>query len=132
MFVGKSEIDPSVTSDTFNLSFGRDKKLNVKRLRIQSSIGKQFLGSSKKETFSYEITVRNLKSNGVILTIEDQIPISQTKGLDVDLKESSEAKYDSETGKLTWKLNLKENETRKIKFTYVVSYPKNKVVQNLY
>ena len=41
------------------------------------------------------------------------------------------AKYNKDTGKLSWDLNLQPNETKKIVFKYEVKYPKDKQVNGL-
>jgi hypothetical protein len=37
----------------------------------------------------------------------------------------------TETGILTWQLQLKPNETRKIRISYKVRYPKDQIIGNL-
>ena len=51
--------------------------------------------------------------------------------VEIELKESNGAKINAETGILTWDLNLKPNETKKIRISYKVKYPKDKIIDNL-
>lgn len=132
MYVGKSFIDPNATSDTLNLSVGRDKKVIVKREKITDvAAGVKFLGSQKKQTFTYEIRVRNAKKEPVNLLLKDQFPVSTDKNMEVELLESSDAAVNAETGVLTWKLNIEPGETKKVRLSYSVKYPKDKVIANL-
>lgn len=132
MYVGKSFIDPNATTDTLNLSVGRDKKVIVKREKITDvAAGVKFLGSQKKQTFTYEIRVRNAKKEPVNLLLKDQYPVSTDKNMEVELLESSDAAVNTETGVLTWKLSIEPGETKKVRLSYSVKYPKDKIIANL-
>ncbi|HEU4497434.1 MAG TPA: DUF4139 domain-containing protein [Flavobacterium sp.] len=131
MHVGKTFVDPNQTSDTLSLSMGRDKKIAVSREKIVDRSGTKFLSASKIQTFTFETTVRNNKKEAVHLTLKDQYPLSTDKEIEVELKQSDNAKINAETGILTWDLNLKPNETKKIRISYTVKYPKNKILENL-
>ncbi len=131
MYVGKTVINPSQTSDTLNLSMGRDKKVSIKREKVVDKSGTKFLSSKKEQTFTYDITIRNNKKETVSMKLEDQYPISTDKEVEVELKDKDGAKVNAETGILTWELNLKPNETKKIRLSYIVKYPKDKIIDNL-
>lgn len=131
MYVGKTFINPNQTSDTLNLSMGRDKKISIKREKVVDKSGTKFLSSKKEQMFTYDITVRNNKKEAVQLLLKDQYPLSSDKEIEIELKESDGAKINTETGILTWDLNLKPNETKKIRISYKVKYPKDKIIDNL-
>lgn len=131
MYVGKTMINPNQTSDTLNLSMGRDKKISIKREKVVDKSGTKFLSSKKEQTFTYDITIRNNKKEAVELLLKDQYPLSTDKEVEIELKESDGAKVNTETGILTWNLNLKPNETKKIRISYKVKYPKDKIIDNL-
>lgn len=131
MYVGKTFINPNQTSDTLNLSMGRDKKISIKREKVVDKSGTKFLSSKKEQTFTFDITVRNNKKETVQLLLKDQYPLSSDKEIEIELKESDGAKINTETGILTWDLNLKPNETKKIRISYKVRYPKDKIIDNL-
>lgn len=131
MYVGKTTINPSQTSDTLNLSMGRDKKITIKREKVADKSGTKFLSSKKEQTFTYDITVRNNKKEAAIILLKDQYPLSSDKEIEIELLQSDSAKVNTETGILTWDLDLKPNETKKIRISYRVKYPKDKVIDNL-
>ncbi len=131
LYVGKTYINANQTSDTLNLSMGRDKKISIKREKVVDKSGTKFLSSKKEQTFTYDITVRNNKKEAVQLLLKDQYPLSPDKEIEVTLTESNDAKINTETGILTWDLNLKPNETKKIRISYKVKYPKDKFIGNL-
>lgn len=128
MYVGKTFIEPNQTSDTLNLSMGRDKKVSIKREKVADKSGTKFLSSKKEQTFTYDITIRNNKKEAVELLLKDQYPLSTNKEIEVELLQSDSAKVNAETGILTWQLQLKPNETRKIRISYRVKYPKDQTL----
>ncbi|MDR6784024.1 uncharacterized protein (TIGR02231 family) [Pedobacter africanus] len=130
-YVGKSFINPNATTDTLNLSMGRDKKITIKREKIAEQTGVKFIGNSKKQTFTYEIRLRNGKKEAVDLLLKDQYPVSTDKDMEVELLNAGGASVNKETGVLTWKLNLKPGATETIRISYSVKYPKDKNILNL-
>ena len=130
-YVGKSFINPNATTDTLNLSMGRDKKITIKREKIAEQTGVKFIGNSKKQTFTYEIRLRNGKKEAVDLLLKDQYPVSTDKEMEVELLNAGGASVNKETGVLTWKLNLKPGATETIRISYSVKYPKDKNILNL-
>lgn len=127
-FIGKSVIDPLSTMDTLNLTLGKDKRVVVKREKLVDFSSVKFLGSNKKQIFTYEITVKNNKKEKITMLLKDQYPISTNKDIEVELLESNGAANNTEIGVLTWTVNLEPGETKKYRFSYSARYPKDKVV----
>ncbi|MFT3980114.1 MAG: DUF4139 domain-containing protein [Ferruginibacter sp.] len=127
-YVGKSFIDPSTTNDTLNLTIGKDKRVIVKREKMMDFSSTKFLGSNKLQTFTYELTVKNNKKDAVNFILKDQYPISTNKDIEVELLSADDAMNNKEIGVLTWKLQLAPNESRKVRFSYSVKYPKGKTL----
>jgi uncharacterized protein (TIGR02231 family) len=131
MYVGKTFIEPSQTSDTLSLSMGRDKKVTIKREKVVDQSGTKFLSSKKEQTFTFDITIRNNKKEAIEMLLKDQYPLSSNKDIEIELLQSDNAKVNLETGILTWQLQMKPNETKKIRISYKVRYPKDQVIDNL-
>jgi hypothetical protein len=127
-YIGKSFIDPNSTQDTLNLTLGRDKRVVVIREKLADYSSVKFLGSNKKQTFTYELTVKNNKKEKIIMILKDQYPLSTTKEIEVELLQSDKAFVNEETGVLTWPLELAPGEVRKLRISYSVKYPKDKVI----
>jgi uncharacterized protein (TIGR02231 family) len=130
-FVGKSFIDPNNIKDTLAVSLGRDKRIVVKREKLKDLTSKNFMGSSRKENYTWEISIRNTKADAVKIIVEDQVPVSQNTQIEVTTVDLGGAKYNKDTGKLTWELELKPNETRKLVYKFEVKYPKDKQISGL-
>lgn len=131
LYVGKTNINPNQTSDTLNLSMGRDKKISILREKVVDKSGTKFLSSYKEQTFTYDITIRNNKKEDIEMLLKDQYPLSPDKEITIELLNDGNAKVNTETGILTWELKMAPNETKKIRISYKVKYPKDKVIDNL-
>ena len=130
-YIGKSVIDPTTTADTLNLSLGRDKRIAIKRSLVKELSSLKTSGGSSRQVFTYEILVKNNKITDINLLLKDQFPLSTIKEVEVKLEDGSDAMVNVETGVLTWKIELKPGESRKVRFSYSVKYPKDKKIVNL-
>ena len=131
MYVGKTMINPNQTSDTLNLSMGRDKKIAIKREKIADKSGTKFLSGYKEQTFTYDITIKNNKKEAIEMLLKDQYPISTDKEITIELLDNGKAKVNLETGILTWDIKLGAGETKKFRISYKIKYPKDKFIDNL-
>jgi uncharacterized protein (TIGR02231 family) len=127
-YIGKSFIDPASTEDTLKLTMGIDKRVVVTREKLVDYSSVKFLGSNKKQIFTYEITVKNNKKDAIDITVKDQYPISENKDIEVELLESKGAVVTPETGEIIWNFKLAASEVRKIRISYSVKYPKDKII----
>ncbi|MBS1640662.1 MAG: mucoidy inhibitor MuiA family protein [Bacteroidetes bacterium] len=127
-YVGKSFIDPNATTDSLNLTLGKDKRIIVKRDKIIDYSSVKFLGNNKVQKFTYEITVKNTKKETISLLLKDQYPLSTNKEIEVELLDANNADVDKDSGILNWQLTLAAGESKKIRFTYTVKYPKDKTL----
>jgi hypothetical protein len=130
-YVGKTFINPDNTTDTLNLTLGNDKRVVIKREKMQDFSSVKFLGNNKLQKFTYQITVKNNKSEAVNIVLKDQYPLSTNKEIEVELTDAANAIINKDTGTLTWNLSLNPNETRTLNFSYSVKYPKDRTI-NIY
>ena len=127
-YVGKSFIDPAATTDTLNLTLGRDKRVVIKKEKLADFSSTKFLGSNKLQKLTYEITVKNNKKDTVRMLLKDQYPLSTNKEIEVELVDDGGAEINRETGVLTWKLELAPGAIQKVRFAYSVKHPREKLV----
>ena len=128
-YVGESTINPNVSSDTLLLSMGRDESIKITRVELKDFTSSKLIGSNKKESYAYEIEVRNNKNVAINIEVLDQIPVSNNKEIQVEVEEFGGAQYNSEIGKLEWVMNIAPNQSKKVKFVYSIKYPKNQIIQ---
>lgn len=125
-YVGQSYIDTRNVEDTLRLSFGRDSKVLIERKLLEEYSDKKIIGSNKKDTYTYEIVIKNNLNINLVMDLFDQIPISQDSDISISVDEVSNALRNEETGILIWKVNLKPGEVAQYKITFTIKYPEHK------
>ncbi len=130
-FIGRTVIDPSIVSDTLEVSMGRYRSLAVKRTKLKAETKKQIIGPHKVYTATYKIELRNNSGNPVELTVEDQIPLTNNSEIEIELTTPDGGTLNKITGLMTWKMKLDPSEKGSITFTYTVKYPKEQEITGL-
>ena len=131
-YAGSSYINPNATTDTLEISLGKDERIITTRKRVDEKGSKpSFLGNTQRRSYTYEIELRNTRKEAATIEVKEQFPVATEKDIEIKLDQVSGAQVNSEKGELTWKLNLKPNETTKLIVSYTVSYPKGKYLSGL-
>ena len=125
-FVGKSILDPNVSSDTLHFSMGRDQSIRIQRIKVSESSTRRFFGSNQEQTMKWRITVKNTRQESVNIPVFDQAPISRNTSIEVSMEELSDGQFDKQTGIIKWPLQLQPGEQRDLILQYKVKYPKNR------
>ncbi|MFL5764507.1 MAG: DUF4139 domain-containing protein [Bacteroidia bacterium] len=124
-YVGQSYINTRSADDTLDLSLGRDNKVLVTRTKVKEFCNKKVLGSFYKETFAYEMVVKNNRKAPITIEVNDQVPVSTQSDITVEAIETSKGLADVKTGTYSWTYTLQPGEAKKIEFSFSVKYPKN-------
>ena len=127
-FLGKSRLDPTTSGDTLSISLGQDKSIVIQRKLVKEYSEKKFLGNNKVDSRMYDISVRNNKNEKISLTLEDQIPISTDKEIQVDNSTYKDGKLQETTNKVTWSLALNPKEETVKQIGYKIKYPREKIL----
>lgn len=122
-FQGKSFLNTQLIEDYLNVSVGLENSITVNRRNLLGKSRKSLMGISITEQFNYEILVKNNKSVEQSIQVKDQIPVSTSKDIEINTLDLSGAKLDPITGELSWNLNLKPNEVKKLVVSFSVKYP---------
>lgn len=128
-YVGVSEIDTRSVGDTLSLSFGRDTKIQVARKLKTEMRTTKVVANSKKDTYVYDIVLRNNRTVPVTLNLYDQIPVSRNSEITVSVEALSDGKKDDATGEVKWMITLQPGESKSVQIGYNVRYPKNAKIQ---
>lgn len=126
--LGSTVLDPGDAGDTLKLTLGIDKGVSVKRTLKRTYTRKHLIGNSKEESRTWEITVRNNKSKPINIIVTDQIPVSTSKEIEVEITEQSGAHIDPESGEVKWDLQIPSHGEKVVTLSYTVKHPKNKKV----
>lgn len=62
------------------------------------------------------------------MLLKDQYPISIEKSIEIDFVDNGGTSVNSETGGLTWKIEVKSRETKTYQFKYAVKYTIDRIV----
>ncbi len=133
-YVGKSELQNKAVGEKVELSLGIDPNLKIKHEQIKRFERNKGMISKKTEVeFLYKITMENYHPKSILLQVEDQAPISRNEEIEVsDIKLTPEpAEWNKESGKLTWKTEIKSKEKKEILIGFVISYPRESIVSGL-
>jgi hypothetical protein len=127
-FLGKSYIDLNEVSDTLSISLGKDNNVKISRKLVKEMSSKKLIGSNRTESKQYETIVRNTKKIPVNIIVQDGLPVSVNKEINVEDAHAPDAQVDKETGIATWKFTLQPATEKKLTIGYSVKYPKDKKV----
>ncbi|MFN7313638.1 MAG: mucoidy inhibitor MuiA family protein [Bacteroidota bacterium] len=127
IYTGKTFINGTV-SDSLTLSLGRDKRIQIQRVQLKDFSSKSLTGSTKRELNTWEITLRNTRKEPITIEVEDQIPVSTDKEIEVKLLNNGNAIVDENTGKLKWFITLEAEKSQTLRFSFEVKYPKDKFI----
>lgn len=130
-YCGEVYAAPDHAEEEFLLSLGRDEHIAVRRETVRVRTENVLLKGQKRKLSEFSIQVSNLSEQTRTVTVWDQIPVSTEKQIVVDQVETAGAKLDSETGKLHWDLKVEGKQTVEKRFSYAVSYPKDKQLQEI-
>ncbi len=124
-YVGQSYLNVQSTTDTLNVSLGRDKGVVVERIRRKSTNDKAVIGGKRTINVGFDINVRNTKAGAIDIEVRDQHPLSPQSEIEVKLEEKGDAVENEQTGQLTWNIHVEPKSTKKLGFAYSVKHPKD-------
>lgn len=130
-FVGKTFVDPANVRDTLDVSLGRDKRIVVEREKVKDFTSRRTIGANRRDRYTWEISIRNTRNEPVKIMVEDHVPVSQNSQIEVAVDDTGGARYNTENGKLVWELALNPNETKKVRYSFEVKYPKDQMIPGL-
>ncbi len=127
-YIGESSINTRYVEDTLDISLGRDNKILVTRTKKEDFSSKKIIALDRKESFTYEIIIKNNRTEPIDIELQDQVPVSQENEIKVEIDEISSATMDALNGKLHWNAKINPGESVKYTIAFSVKYPKNKTV----
>jgi uncharacterized protein (TIGR02231 family) len=131
VYTGKSFIDPNTTLDTLAVSLGRDKRIAISRNAVKEFTKSRIKGDTRIEEYTYEIVVKNNKTATADIFLEDQLPVSKLKEIDINVTDLGNSQLNKETGLITWQISLQPGESKKYRFSYSIKYPADKKIASL-
>ncbi|MCD7981714.1 MAG: DUF4139 domain-containing protein [Clostridiales bacterium] len=124
-YVGATHIGKEDETDEYRISLGRDRDIYVERRKLKQQQSQNLMGNLIRKDFSYQMRVRNRKTERVRVLVKDQIPITTDEKIHVDVVNQSNAYLDEKTGMLSWERDMSGDEEWVINLSFRVSWPKN-------
>ena len=134
IFVGRSPLALAAKDETVRLGFGVDEKVKVARTVVRRHEGTAgLIGSSRTDEREFKTTIRNAHEFAIKVAIEDQLPVSETEDIHVEMlpvsTQPTARDLRDRRGVLEWAFEAKPGEMREIKLGWRVRWPKDKAVQ---
>jgi len=132
VFVGRGKISASAKDDIVRLGFGADDKIKIERAVLKRNEGSAGLlvTTSKTDERTFKTTVRNGHDFPIKVAIEDQLPVSESEDIVVEMLPATTPPTASnirdKRGVLEWSFDAKPGEARDINFVWRIRWPKDK------
>lgn len=133
VFVGTIQLARVAGGDEIDIAFGRYdsiKVTHIERGRMEGEAG--LIRSRQTETRRYAMTVANLGTRSMPVSIRDSMPYAEDEDVEITLRASpmpDERDVEGRKGALAWRFTLDPGQRRDIAHGYDISYP---MEQNLY
>jgi uncharacterized protein (TIGR02231 family) len=127
-YVGSDTIAFTNAGTELDLGFGADDQVKVERVTIDRSTGTHgLLSSETTDERRYLITVENLHSRPLTITVEDRLPVAEDDRIRIErldgMTPPTEENVDDRRGVLAWSYEYAAGEKREIRIEYSVSWP---------
>lgn len=131
-YLGRTRVTLVSPGQEFELYFGVDERISVKRELIRRETDKKFIGDARRIRFAFEIRLENYAQERQRILVCDQIPVSRNESIKVRL-ESSEPKPSTqdELNRLEWDIVLAPGGKQNIRFDFSVEAPRDMPVYGL-
>ncbi len=130
-FTGNSQLKKVAAGEKFDLFFGTDDQVTVKREELKQRKEASMFGSNRA-SYRYLVTMANYHSQPLTVTLLDQLPLAGDEEIKVSLEEPSlKPEQIKNDGSITWKMPLKSGEKKELNFGILVEYPKDREISGL-
>jgi len=115
------------------LGFGADDKVKVSRATLKQVEGSAgFVAAAKTDRREYKTTVRNHHEWPIKVVVEDQIPVTETEDIKVEMLPAtpspSERDARERRGVMAWNFDLAPGDSKEIKFGWRMRWPADKAI----
>jgi uncharacterized protein (TIGR02231 family) len=130
-FTGSSQLRRVAAGEKFELFFGSDDQVTVKREELKQRKEAGLFGKNRS-SYRYRVELGNFRKEPLTLTLRDQMPIAGDEEIKVSLEEPSikpeEVRSD---GTIIWRTPLMPGEKKELTFGILVEYPKEREISGL-
>ncbi|MBB4263138.1 MULTISPECIES: mucoidy inhibitor MuiA family protein [unclassified Bradyrhizobium] len=132
VFVGRGKLSASAKDDIVRLGFGADDKVRIERAVLKRNEGSAGLlvTTSKTDERTFKTTIRNGHDFPIKVAIEDQLPVSESEDIVVEMLPATTPPTASNIrdrrGVLEWSFDARPGEVKDINFAWRIRWPKDK------
>lgn len=131
-FVGTGSLPVLSPGEEHELGFGIDDLVRVKHAIAEEKRGETgLISTSRTDSRTYKITIKNLHERAIPAVVFDQIPASENQEIKVELltkTQPTKQNVDDKRGVLSWELKLEPEQEQVIDFGYRVTWPSAKQI----
>jgi len=130
-YTGSSQLKKVAAGEKFDLFFGSDDQVTVKREELKQQKEAGIFGKNRV-SYRYRIELNNFRKEPLTVTLRDQLPLAGDEEIKVSLDDPSIKPDEFGTdGRVTWRTPLKAGEKKELTFGILVEYPKDREVTGL-
>ena len=125
-FVGTTALETVVPHEEFEVQLGVDDRVKVERKLTERTVGKTFIGNTRKSLFAYTITVTNNLPWPASVTIEDQYPVSRNEQIKSTLQSvTPQPTEQANMNSLKWATEIAPTQKQDISFSFQIEQPRD-------
>lgn len=128
-YVGEDSIDRVAPEDSFQLNFGLDNRICVKRDLVSHEDTQT--GAQCRLLRAYRLTLHNPFAYSINVAVIEQLPVSRIRAIRVNLVKSDPAISLNEVGQCRWSMQLAAQKTHYIYYEYTVEHPSSLEIPNI-
>ncbi len=132
-FVGNGRVPQLAPGQDHELGFGPDDRIRVKSATLEEKRAESgLISSTKSETKSYRMTLKNLHERPIAFVVHDQIPVSNNQEIKVELiakPQPTKRDLEDKRGVLAWEDKLAPDEEKTIDLGWRLSWPAAKSIR---
>ncbi|WP_338867739.1 mucoidy inhibitor MuiA family protein [Myxococcus stipitatus] len=125
-FLGKHKLERVEQGMPFELTFGLEEGLRVKRTTVGAEVqSKGLFGGKQRFRYAYRFELTNLRATSETVVLSEHIPVSELDDVKVAVEPESTAGFTvgKDDGIAVWKLALAPGEKRTVELAFHVDAP---------
>lgn len=123
--VGKSSSFSLKPNEENFVYFGKNDLISVKKEKLVNFTKESFFGNKSKISTGFSYEIKNGSNKAWSMTLIERVPVSTHESVSVAMKNTPKESEVSKEGEVSWKFELKPNESKKVEFTYELTRPNN-------
>ncbi|MFM7405656.1 MAG: mucoidy inhibitor MuiA family protein [Cuspidothrix sp.] len=130
-FIGTTKLENILPGEEFQLNLGIDEKVKVERDLVEFQVDKRLISNQKRVTYAYRLTITNFLNQSANLYLWEQLPVSRSEHIQVNIVETKPEIQQNKSGILSWLLTIPPQEQQEVYYQFIVEYPPELTVVGL-